>query len=88
MCYVSLVACHSAATQHLSSKHIDVVLACDVLAWPELYTELALTLRASGTALTQGVIILCHQWRSRQREVRTYLLSLYLLLLLPCFCKV
>jgi hypothetical protein len=64
-----LMACHRAATEQVSSKHIDVVLACDVLAWPELYTELAVTLRASGTSLTQGVIILCHQWRSRQREV-------------------
>lgn len=46
----------------------DVVLVCDVLAWPELYPLLAKTLRAACPATGGGVLILCHQYRSRLAE--------------------
>jgi predicted nicotinamide N-methyase len=47
--------------------HADVVLACDILAWPESYAQLKQTLR--GAAGERGVIVLAHQLRSRDREV-------------------
>ncbi|KAG5179641.1 rab geranylgeranyl transferase component A [Tribonema minus] len=46
-----------------------VVLACDVLAWPELYPQLNSTLRAACPPRGGGTMYLAHQYRSKEREL-------------------